>query len=291
MNLFDIYHSKSEKPIISFEVFPPKGDGDEYKVKVDNLLAELDILKQFNPSLISVTYGAGGSTREKTFDLVLKIKECTGVEPMAHFTCVNFNKEEILSYVQKLENNDIKNILALRGDPPVGENKFVAPKDGFSHANELVHFIKENTDLSVAVAGYPEKHPEAISFAEDIKNLRNKIHEGADVVFTQLFFDNNLFFDFNYLVDTKIPIIPGIMIIQSLSQIDRIIKLSGTKIPDDFMKKLYQYQDDAESIKKIGIDYAIIQVRNLIENGVKGLHFYPLNKSYAVFEVLKNLKF
>lgn len=291
MRLSEIYKNQTS-PVISFEVFPPKGDGEEYKQKVDKLFNELNILKQFNPQLISVTYGAGGSTREKTFDLVLNIKKEMNIEPMAHFTCVNFNKKQILEYVKKLEDSGIENILALRGDPPIGIEHFIAPENGFSHASELVKYIKENTNLSVAVAGYPEKHPEAISFEDDLKYLTQKVNLGADVIYTQLFFDNNDYFKFvdklNKLGINK-PIIPGIMVIQTFNQIDRIINLSGSKIPKNYLDKITKYQNSPEDLKQIGIEYSIEQVKELKSNGVKGLHFYPLNKSYAVSEVIKNI--
>lgn len=292
MKLSEIYNNNNSKPIISFEVFPPKGEGDEYKLKVENLFKELGILKRFNPSLISVTYGAGGSSREKTYDLVLSIKRELNIEPMAHFTCVNFDKTEVLEYVQKLENNGVKNVLALRGDPPQGMQNFVPQYNGFSHANELVEFIKANTDLSIGVAGYPEKHPEALDMNTDLANLKRKVNAGADVVFTQLFFDNNDFIkyiDKTQTIGINIPIIPGIMVIQSISQIERIVNLSGSNIPEELNKKLYKYQDNPDEIKKIGIDYAIKQVQELVKLNVQGLHFYPLNKSYAVSEVLKNI--
>jgi len=291
LRLSEIYKNQTS-PVISFEVFPPKGDGEEYKQKVDKLFNELNILKQFNPQLISVTYGAGGSTREKTFDLVLNIKKEMNIEPMAHFTCVNFNKKQILEYVKKLEDSGIENILALRGDPPIGIEHFIAPENGFSHASELVKYIKENTNLSVAVAGYPEKHPEAISFEDDLKYLTQKVNLGADVIYTQLFFDNNDYFKFvdklNKLGINK-PIIPGIMVIQTFNQIDRIINLSGSKIPKNYLDKITKYQNSPEDLKQIGIEYSIEQVKELKSNGVKGLHFYPLNKSYAVSEVIKNI--
>lgn len=290
MKLKDIYNS-SDKPIISFEVFPPKGDGDEYKEKVNNLFSELEQLKQFNPALISVTYGAGGTTREKTFDLVVDIKNKINIEPMVHFTCVNFDKTQILEYVKKIENNGIKNILALRGDPPQGTEKFIAPKNGFAHANELVKFIKENTDLSIAVAGYPEKHPEAINMEQDLKNLQNKVNAGADVIYTQLFFDNKDYFKFvenlNKL-NIYTPVIPGIMVIQTVSQIERIINLSGSKIPVHYLEQIEKYKNEPETIKKLGIEYAIKQVQELKQQKVNGLHFYPLNKAFAVSEVIKN---
>ena len=289
MRLNEIYDNNSE-PVISFEVFPPKGEGTEYIKSVSKLFEELKKINRYKPSLISVTYGAGGSTREKTFDLVLKIKNDFGIVTMPHFTCVNFNKTQILEYVKKLEDSGIKNILALRGDPPKGDNEFVPPKDGFLHANELVEFIKVNTDLSVAVAGYPEKHPEAVDIQTDLLNLKQKVQCGADVIFTQLFFDNADFYRFSdnlKKLDVNVPVIPGIMVINSINQIDKIISLSGSKIPDALKNKLEKFKDEPDAIKQIGIEHAITQVSKLKEFGVKGLHFYPLNKSYAVSQVLE----
>ena len=291
MRLSEIY-SNSKELIISFEVFPPKGDGLEYDKKVNDLLGEISKMKKYNPSMISVTYGAGGSTREKTFELVLKIKQDLELITMPHFTCVNFDKTQILDYVKRIEAVGIKNILALRGDPPKGMTNFIPPENGFAHANELVEFIRANTDLSIGVAGYPEKHPEAVDINMDLKNLKYKVQAGADVIFTQLFFDNDDFFKFSdalYKMDVQIPIIPGIMILQSISQIDRIISLSGSKIPELFKKRLYEHSDDADYVKKIGLEYAIEQVKQLKSSNVKGLHLYSLNKADAVSQLLDNI--
>ena len=291
MKLNEIYNQK-HKMIISYEVFPPKGEGEEYEQKVSNLLSELKKLEKFNPSLISVTYGAGGSTQTKTLDLISIIKNEIGVDTMPHFTCVNSDKKFVKDYIKKIEEMKIDNILALRGDAPLGSKSFQVCNDGFAYASELVKFIKENSSLSVAVAGYTTKHPEAISEEEDINNLVKKVNCGADVIYTQMFFDNEKFFKFYdglKLRNVTIPVIPGIMIVQSFSQIERIIELSNVKLPDSLDAELKDNKNKPEEVKKIGIDFAKKQVKELLDFGVKGLHFFPLNKSYAVSKVLEEL--
>jgi len=195
MKLKEIYNSK--KPVISYEIFPPKGEGAELKVKIETLFQELNTLLKYNPSFISVTYGAGGSTRERTLELVLKVKNELNIQPLLHFTCVGTEKEQTHQYIKEVQDAGIENILALRGDPPKGETKFVKPENGFGYANELVEFISFHTDLGIAVAGYPEGHQECASFEQDIINLKKKVDAGADVIITQLFYDNAFFF--NYL--------------------------------------------------------------------------------------------
>jgi len=292
MNLKEIYNT--DKIVISFEIFPPKGKTpEEIAQKNDELFEELKILSKFNPAFISVTYGAGGSTQETTLDLVNRIKKNLNIQPMPHFTCVGSSREYILDYLKKIENSGIKNILALRGDPPKGETSFVKPKDGFGYANELVKYIKSNTNLSISVAAYPEKHPECSTIQEDIENLKKKIECGADVAITQLFYDNKCFFNFLEKAQKngiKVPIIPGILPITSYSQIERIVSLSGCKLPKELEENISKNKENKEAIKQIGIEFAIKQCEELLENGVKGIHFYPLNKSHAVKTVLENIK-
>ena len=292
MKLKEIYNSN--KPIISFEIFPPKAkSADELNQKINELFEELRVLSEFDPAFISVTYGAGGSTRETTLDIVTKIKNNMNIQPMPHFTCVGSSKDDILEYLKKIESAGIENILALRGDPPKGETKFVKPEDGFGYANELVKFIKSNTDLGIAVAAYPECHPECCSLDKDIENLKRKIDCGADVAITQLFYDNSCYFEFLEKAQKQginIQIIPGILPITSYSQIERISTLSGCKLPTELSRKLAEKKDDNEAIKQIGIEFAVKQANELLKNGVSGIHFYPLNKAFAVKAVLENLK-
>ncbi|MDD3594253.1 MAG: methylenetetrahydrofolate reductase [NAD(P)H] [Candidatus Gastranaerophilales bacterium] len=292
MKLSQIYSQNPDTPVISYEIFPPKGEDDEYEKKLAELFFELKILKKFSPSFISVTYGAGGSTQEKTFDLVLKIKNELNITPMPHFTCVNANRQSVCDYIKKVENNGINNILALRGDPPLGSKAFVSKKNGFDYANELVKFIRSQTNLSIAAAGYPEKHPQAETFAQDISNLKRKVDEGVDVVITQLFFDNDDFFQFCQKAQEagiNVPIIPGIMPVTKVSQMEKITSMCGAKVPQDLYKKLLAHQEDFDYVRKLGIEFCISQVNNLINYGVKGLHFYTLNKAFAVKEILENV--
>jgi len=285
MNLKNIYNSKN--PVISYEIFPPKTIND-----TESLFQELKQLSEFNPAFISVTYGAGGSTREKTLELVLRIRDELNICPIPHFTCVNTTKTEILAYLKEIQNADIKNILALRGDPPGKEGKFVKIPDGFGYASELIEFIRSNTDLGILAAGYPEGHHECKSLEQDIINLKKKVDAGANVIITQLFYDNAAFLNFLEKINKagiKVPVIPGILPMTSLAQIQKIASLCSAKIPDNLMQKLINYQDDSEAVKKIGIDYAIEQCRELIENNISGLHFYTLNKSFAVKSVLQEL--
>ncbi len=292
MKLKEIYNSIN--PVISFEIFPPKAKTPEdLNIKINELFEELKILSKFNPAFISVTYGAGGSTRNATLDIVTKIKNILKINPMPHFTCVGSSKNDIFEYIKKIEQAGIKNILALRGDPPKGETHFIKPKDGFGYANELVEFIKSSTDLSMAVAAYPECHPECDSLKEDIKNLKRKIDCGADAAITQLFFDNESYFKF--IDKTKkngitVPIIPGILPITSYSQIERIVSLSGCKLPKELSEQLSNNKDNAEAIKQIGAEFAVNQCNKILEYGVQGIHFYPLNKADTVKTVLENIK-
>lgn len=291
MKLKQIY--KSDKPVISFEIFPPKAKTpEELNQKVSALFEELKILAEYNPAFISVTYGAGGSTQETTLDIVIKIKNELKLSPMPHFTCTGSSKEFILEYLKKIENAGIDNILALRGDPSKGETCFVKPENGFGYANELVCFIKEHTDLGVAVAAYPECHQECCSLDADIDNLKKKVDCGSEAIITQLFYDNKCYFSFVEKAQKKginIPIIPGILPITSYSQMERTAMLSGCKLPDGFAKKLAENKEDKEAVKQIGIEFAVNQCNELLASNIPGIHFYPLNKAFAVKTVLDNI--
>lgn len=293
-NLKDIY-SKEEysgnmfftlkRPIISYEVFPPKNDSNGEKL--NELINELRILKKYEPSLVSVTYGAGGSNRDQSVDIIDRIKNELKLNPMPHFTCVSTRKSEIKDYLFTIEKMGIKNILALRGDIPEG-----AFCHDFLYASELVEFIKKEHDLSVAVAGYPETHIESESLESDIKWLKHKVDKGADVIYTQLFFDNNKYFGFTEVCadeGIEVPIIPGILPVTGYNQLLKMTSLCKVTIPKILMEKLEKHSDDKDYTKKLGIDFASYQCRQLIDAGVKGLHFYTLNKSEAVSEILENI--
>lgn len=276
MNFNEIYHTNP----ISFEIFPPKTDEG-----VRNLFTELDILTQYKPAFVSVTYGAGGSTREKTLDLALEIRSRYGIQPLVHFTCVGASRSEIKQYLDRVRELGLTDILALRGDPPKGQTDFVPAKDGFSYANELIQFITAQGGFNIAAAGYPEKHPAASDFETDIKNLKHKIDAGASLVLTQLFFKNEAYF---HLTDALIklggdvPVIPGIMPMTHPSQIEKMANMCGASVPEPFASALRS----SANPEQVGITYAIDQCRELKNRGVRGFHFYPLNKAHAVSKVL-----
>ena len=279
MKLSKIYKNSFH---VSLEVFPPKT-----AEKYDDLFAELSILKKFNPAFISLTWGASGNSNNSV-GFVERILEAE-FDVMPHFTCICSSRSYVKSHIKDLENLGIESILALRGDIPV--DKTLCCND-FRYANELVEFIKTNSDLSVGVAGYPEGHIEAISLNEDIKNLKRKINAGGDVIFTQLFFDNNKFFDYVDLIrefGIDVPVVAGIMPIISKKQIEKMTSLARITIPAKLEDKINKFSNSAEDMKKLGVEYASLQCEQLIKKGVAGLHFYTLNRSASVNEILNNI--
>jgi len=285
MYIRDIY--KQDKPIISFEFFPPKQE-----LNIPKLYETIEDLKSLKPDFVSVTYGAGGGTRTKTLDIASKIKNEIGIEAVVHFTCVNTTKEEILKILNELNSHDIKNILALRGDPPIGQDNFTKTIGGFEYAYELVSFIKEHGDWSIAVAGYPHCHPDSKDLNEDVDYLKMKVDRGADLIVSQLFFDNKYFYEFRDLAIKKginIPIVPGIFPILNFKGIKKAVTLSNAVIPADLYKRLEEVQDDVDATEKIGIEHAVRQSEDLIKNGVPGLHFYTMNKSDQIKDIFNKL--
>ena len=285
MKIIDVL--KQDKPAFSFEFFPPK-DNDGF----DKLFETIDNLKPLNPAFVSVTYGAGGSTRSKTIDLVGRIKKEIGLESMAHLTCVGHNSDEILNVLESIKKQNVDNVLALRGDPPAGEINFTKPNNGFGYAVELVQFICERFSFCIGVAGYPEGHPESSNREEDLFHLKKKVLAGASFIVTQLFFDNKYYFDFVASlrkIGVDVPVIPGIMPIVNLKQIKRFTKMCGATIPDELMVRMEAAQDDPESVCQIGIDHAANQCRKLLMHGAPGIHFYTLNRSRATLSVLERL--
>ncbi|WP_028949918.1 methylenetetrahydrofolate reductase [NAD(P)H] [Sulfurihydrogenibium subterraneum] len=281
---------KKEKISISFEFFPPKT-----KELEDALFKTIEELKPVNPTFVSVTYGAGGSTREKTRDTVKKIHEETGLTVMAHLTCVGHSREEIRQILEDYKNIGIENILALRGDIPMSFDKKDIPFDGCKYASELVSFIKYNFQdyFCIAVASYPEGHPESPNLERDIYYFKQKVEAGASFSITQMFFDNVYFYDFLDRCEKagiKIPIIPGIMPITNFNQIRKFASLCGATIPEEVVKLFEKYADNPEETKKTGIEFATKQCEDLLKNGVKGLHFYTLNKSDATIQIYNNIK-
>lgn len=293
MTLKDIYapisdYSNSKKiPVLSFEIFPPKDD--ESGEKLDNLLSHLILLKKYNPAFISLTYGAGGTTQNASLNIIKRIQSEIGVRVMPHFTCVGTSREHVQQYLLEIKELNITDILALRGDIPAGVEQ---KSFDFKYANELVDFIKSKTDLSISVAGYPEGHIECQDFSLDLLNLKRKVDAGADVIYTQMFFDNEKYFSFVEKVQDlgiKIPIIPGILPIKSFQQLEKMLSMAKVTMPTDLMKSLEKHKDNKEDIKKIGVDFATHQCMELIRFGVKGLHFYTLNTSSSVSKIIDNL--
>lgn len=279
---------KSSSPVFSFEFFPPKDE-----TGFQSLFKTIEQLKSANPAYVSVTYGAGGSTRSKTVDLVGKIKNDIGLEAMAHLTCVGHKKNEIVSVLESLEDCGIENVLALRGDPPQGEGQFVKTESGFGFANELISFIKSKFFFCVGAACYPEGHIECKDLSQDLDNLKRKVDCGVDFLITQLFFDNKHYFDFMDRVQRegiRIPIVPGIMPILNLKQCRRFTRMCGASLSGSLLAKFEGIQDDLDQVREIGINHAIEQCRDLLQSGAPGIHFYTLNRSKATLAILENLR-
>jgi methylenetetrahydrofolate reductase (NADPH) len=279
----------SRKPAVSIEFFPPKTPQGE-----KNLAARLHTFRDLNPSYCSVTYGAAGSTRDKTLWWVDQLRNEFGFEVMCHVTCVGQSRDEIRSILNKVWASGIENIIALRGDPPQGEPQWRPHPDGFEHAVELVREAKRIAPFSVAVAGFPETHPEAASREADLVFLKNKVDAGADVIITQMFFDNAFYFRFVEEVrrmGIKVPVIPGVLPIRSAQQARRFAtSMSKSTIPSDLEAELAKVENDPEGALQLGIDYATRQCAELVSGGAPGLHFYCLNESHSVEAILRNLK-
>ena len=278
----------SGQPVFSFEFFPPKDDAG-----YDSLFKTVANLKELNPTFVSVTYGAGGSTRRKTVELTERIKRETGIEAMAHLTCVGHSREEIFAVLEELETAGIENIMTLRGDPPQGETDFVPHPDGFRNANELVSFIRSQKSFCLGVAGYPEVHPEAPTKETDLANLKRKVEAGGDFIVTQLFFDQRDYFDFlsrARAVGIHVPIVPGIMPITNVAQIKRFTQMCGAKIPKPLLAELEAAESDKEKVVQIGIRHATDQCEDLLRGGAPGIHFYTLNRSLSARTILSNLR-
>ncbi len=275
-------------PSFSFEFFPPKDD--EAKERLFETVAKL---RPYEPTFVSVTYGAGGSTRRLTVELVVRIKREAGLESMAHLTCVGATREEIAEVLDQLQAAGIENVLPLRGDPPRGQTAFVKTEGGFAYANELVSFVKSRWNFCLAGACYPETHQEAESPEQDLENLKRKVDAGVEFLITQVFFDSA---DYSSFVERArragitLPILPGIMPITSFSQIKRITAMCGASIPAALVSKLEAAGADTEAVKKIGVEHAISQCRALLTGGAPGIHFYTLNRSHATVEILEAIR-
>ena len=272
---------------ISFEFFPPRNaDG------IPGVLDTVNELTAYCPDFISVTYGAGGSTRHFTEEITVSAKQSAGVEVMAHLTCVGQTAEELDGVLQRLDDAGIENVIALRGDPPRGEQQFTVTEGGFSHASDLVTHIHANYEFGIAAACYPEGHTEAESLERDLEYAKLKVDKGADFLITQLFFDNADYFAFAdraVASGIDVPVIPGILPVLSAPQIRRFTALCGSKIPSGLDAELDRLADDDDAVRDLGVEYAARQVEELWAAGVPGVHFYVLNRSYSVSRILDHL--
>ncbi|MCP4142687.1 MAG: methylenetetrahydrofolate reductase [NAD(P)H] [Chloroflexi bacterium] len=279
-----------EKPGLhfSFEFFPPKKEGG-----FDDLFQSMKELSAIGPAYVSMTYGAGGSTRDLTHDLVVRLKQETNLSVVAHLTTIGASRGELHEILERYSENGVENIMALRGDPPKGSPGFVQPKDGFKYASELVAYIKKHfPHMGVGVAGFPEGHPETPNRLQEMDYLKAKVDAGADYICTQLFFKNGDFYDFRdrcAYTGIDVPIIAGIMPIITRKGMKRISELAlGSRIPAKLMRALSRAGDDA-AVERVGIQWATQQVFDLFDRNVAGIHFYTLNRSKPTLKIYEAL--
>jgi methylenetetrahydrofolate reductase (NADPH) len=279
---------EDRRPCFSFEFFPPKTQEG-----MENLFRAASELRRDDPAFVSVTYGAGGSTRDLTIEVTKRIKRELGMEAMAHFTVVGATIEELRGTLDEMRDAGIDNVLALRGDPPQGEKEWKPTPGGLRYSTELAQLISENYDFCIGAACFPEVHPEAVDMESDIRFLKEKIASGAKFLITQLFFDNEFYFDFvkeARAAGVDVPIIPGIMPFTNYKQIKRITELCGAQIPDTFGAELEARKDDPDALKDLGVAYATLQCSDLLARGAPGVHFYTLNRSPATRAILSALR-
>ncbi len=266
------------RPIRSLEFFPPKDDAG-----VESLRATATALKRMNPDFVSVTYGAGGTTRDRTAQVSALLKAEFGYTVMPHLTCVGHSRAELTALADRIHAGGFRNIMTLRGDPPKGATEFMVAPDGLRYAGELVTLLKErHADFCLGVAGYPEKHPEATSLETDLTHLRRKVDEGAAFITTQLFFDNTVYYRFVEkcrAAGITVPIVPGIMPVVSLKQIQRFTQMCGATLPRPLITRLEVAAENSDVMEMLGLDWALTQIRGLLANGAPGYHLYILNRA------------
>jgi methylenetetrahydrofolate reductase (NADPH) len=276
---------KKKKPVISFEVFPPKPD-----YPIETIFRTLDELEKLNPNFISVTYGAGGGNRGRTVEIASKVKHDYQIETLAHLTCVSHSKAEITEIAHSLSEEGIENILALRGDYPQG----LPRKTGeFAHALDLIDFLRTKGEFSIGAAAYPEGHPESAQPEKELVYLKEKVAAGVDFLITQMIFDNNYLYDFSERLSKAgitCPVLVGVMPIFNVGQIKRISELCGATIPQQLSSKLELYADSPEDTEKVGIEFAVNQISDLLANGVHGVHLYTMNKAKQAQRIMERLK-
>lgn len=286
MKISDILN-KGEQTF-SFEFFPPKNFSSILELGIN-----VGQLMKLSPSFISVTYGAGGSTQDASFSLIDYINNKIGLVTMAHYTCVNATKEKVTSDMEFFKEINIENLILLRGDRPKDETHIGESNGEFQYASDLIEFVASKHNFCIAAAGYPEAHPESQSLDADIAFLKYKVEKGADFIVTQLFFDNQYYFDYverARKAGITIPIVPGIMPITNFKQIKKFTQMCGAKIPEFLIEKLEPYQEDLGKTYEIGVEFSIKQCRELLAKGAPGLHFYTLNKSRATVDIFSSIK-
>jgi methylenetetrahydrofolate reductase (NADPH) len=279
---------EERRPCFSFEFFPPKDDES-----TERLFRTISELEKDDPAFVSVTYGALGSTRDRTLGVVRRIKRETNIEPMAHFTCVGATVDELRATLDEMEEIGIDNVLALRGDPPQGETEWRPTPGGLKYSTELIELIAREYPFAIGAASFPEVHPEARDLEHDLRFAREKVDRGASFLITQLFFDNDLYFGFVEAARERgidVPIIPGIIPVTNYKQLKRITTMCGASIPEDFERELSERQDDPDAVKDLGVSYATLQCADLLARGAPGIHFYTLNKSPATRAILAALR-
>jgi len=275
-------------PAFSFEFFPPKTPEGEA-----NLYRALEALRPLAPDFVSVTYGAGGSTRSKTLEIVARIREEHELEAMAHFTCVGATVDELRSTLDEMAGLGVDNVLALRGDPPAGQSEWTQTEGGLRYSRELVELIAGNYGFAIGAACFPETHIHATSAEDDLRYLKAKVDAGARFLITQLFFDNDLYFDFverARAIGVDVPIVPGILPITGYGQLAKVTSLCGATIPDHVLEELDARREDEEAVAEFGVAYATLQCADLLARGAPGIHFYTLNRSPATRAILSALR-
>ncbi len=275
-------------PVFSFEFFPPRTEQGER-----NLYAALGELRELEPSFVSVTYGAGGSTRARTIEIVKRIKREHGLEAMAHFTCVGATVAQLRATLEEMRGVGVENVLALRGDPPAGEESWTRTEGGLEYSSELVALIRAEYPFAIGAACFPETHIHATSPEDDLEHLAEKVRAGVDFLITQLFFDSALYFDFLARARTagiEVPIIPGILPITHVGQVERMSRMCGASIPEGLRRELRLREGQEEAVRDFGVAYATLQCSELLAGGAPGIHFYTLNRSPATRAILSALK-
>lgn len=277
----------TQRPFFSFEFFPPRTEEAH-----EHLLETIQALRPLRPAFVSVTWGAGGSTRQRTLEICKQIHSDVGLTVMAHVTCVGSTRADLRGIFNELEAAGIENIMALRGDPPRGSAEFVPVENGFKHATELIAMLRRVYRFDIGAACYPEVHPEAPDAASDLLHLAEKVRAGADFLVSQVFFDNEKFFSFverARAAGITVPILPGLMPITNYAQISRMASLGGGVIPPKLLAELEERRDEPKAVEDLGVAYATLQAADLLRRGAPGIHFYTLNKSPATRAIVSAL--